>query len=131
MQTPEICICASARGPKVGLQCSGPRANHVPVPEPNSDKRHAWAINADHCTLLVRGAALGELEAEGTPSQACFLWPLSILLPKPMMKLAVVQPAQVFDVAHCGQSKRERKKKLSSSLDCNSHRTPVTYHLQH
>lgn len=39
----------------------------MPVPEPNSDKRHAWAINADHCTLLVRGAALWEREAEGTP----------------------------------------------------------------
>lgn len=55
MQTPEICICASARGPKVGLQWSGPRANNGPVPEPiplpHSDKRYAWANNAGDCTL--------------------------------------------------------------------------------
>lgn len=115
MQTPEICICASARGPKVGLHWSGPRANDGPCLSPSSCQTQTSATRRQttraNRTLLVRGAALGRrpvgipctaphLVVHTTPAS---LAPLSILSPKPIRsRLAVAQTAQAIDLVRLG-----------------------------
>lgn len=82
---------------------------------------------------MSHGEACGHALHNGSASLA----PFQPVAKANQTEMAVLQTAQVMDVAHCGLSKRKsngekkKEKKLSSSLDRNSHGDPVTCHLQH
>lgn len=104
MQTPEICICASARAPKVRLHCPGPRANHVPVPEPirlpKSDKRRAWAHDAGHCnSFRARSGSMGEACGHALHNGPASLAPFHPVVKANQTEMVVPRTAQVIDVA--------------------------------